>query len=75
MKRGDWFFIFLSIAVVLVAALGTITSYQNHKPNPNIKVIEPERTQSVTGPALVILGNPPHAQGAIQVAPKHTTQR
>jgi hypothetical protein len=58
MKRGDWFFIFLSIAVVLIAVLGAITSYQNH-------------TQSVTGPAIVIT----HAQSAVQVAPKRTTQK
>jgi hypothetical protein len=76
MRRGDWFFIFLSVAIVAIAVLDAIISYQNHKPdNPNIVVIEPERTQSVTGPALVILDNPKHTQSTVQPAPKRTTQK
>jgi len=71
MKRSDWFFIFLSVAIVAIAVLDATTSYQTHKPNPNIVVIEPERTQSVAGPAIVIK----QAQSAVQPAPKRTTQK
>ena len=76
MRRGDWFFIFLSVVIVAIALLDALVSYQNPKPNnPNIVVIEPGHTQSVTGPAMVILDSPKDMQSAVQAAPKRATPK
>ena len=52
LRRGDWFFIFLSVMVVAIAVLDVAAAYKYPKPGPTVRIIIDPDPQSNAAPAL-----------------------
>jgi hypothetical protein len=53
MKRGDWFFLFLSGALVTIAAVEVATEYQNRKPDPSVLIVIDGQTSNTPSAAII----------------------
>jgi hypothetical protein len=53
MKRGDWFFLLLSAAIVTIAAVEVATEYQNRKPDSSVLIVIDGQTSNAPSPAII----------------------